>query len=502
MATDRTNETPTVHTGRFWLADRTDEQRPGQLDLSGCWPRLDLSEPPTSGRRQASETTSPDGSVLRRLVPAEEGPDVEALTVHGRLAGVAGVVTLAGAYTLRRRGPEQRLEARHALRGGHEPGLEARFTHARLRLQHLEDWAQLGGLERHSSTAEDGLCFDGASTRITYEQPTVPTAEIPDGGGSLRLVDRVQIHDTTVRGAALTRRAWLELASPAGRTVDELWTSFVGPVSTLLSLALDTDCPPVALQVAHAGDGPWLDVHHPALVRTDVDRPPQHQLLHREHLGLPAIARWLAAGPDLRPLPALVAGVRAGSERTVENQLLELATAAEGLHRRLSGDQRVLPREDAKLIRTVIKRTPLLHPALKDAALNALAFLGQPSYAHRLTDLLDRAGPAVPGLVGDPRRWVKDIKTSRNAFAHRLEAGRDLPDLRDWWNQRESLRWVLTAVLLLHAGVPAEILAGRLQQHEPYRHFWRAAARQWPTPAAPERSDGPGAGGGWSSTRR
>lgn len=496
MATDNTSETPTVHTGRFWLAGRTDEQRPGQLDLGGRWPRLDLTEPLTSGRRQASETTSPDGSVLRRLIPAEEGPDVEALTVHGRLAGIAGVVTLAGAYTLRRHGPEQRLEARHALRGGHEPGLEARFTHARLRLQHLEDWAQLGGLEQNSSTTEDGLYFDGTSTRITYEQPTVPTAEIPDGGGSLRLVDQVEIDDPTVRGAALTRRAWLELASPAGRTVDELWTAFVGPVSTVLSLALDADCPPIALQVAHAGDGPWLDVHHPVLVRTDVDRPPQHQLLDREHLGLPELARWLTAAPELRPLPALVAGVRAGSARTVENQLLELATAAEGLHRRLFVDQPVLPTQDVKLIRTVIKRAPVLSRTLRTAALSALSFLGQPSYALRLADLLDRAAPALPGLIGDPRRWVKDIKDSRNAFAHRLQAGQDLPDLRGWWDQRESLRWVLTAVLLLHAGVPPGILAERLQQHEPYRHFRRAAARQWPTPTAAERAGGPAAGGG------
>ncbi len=39
-------------------------------------------------------------------------------------------------------------------------------------------------------------------------------------------------------------------------------------------------------------------------------------------------------------------------------------------------------------------------------------------------------------------------------------------------------------------------LQQRLQQHEPYRYFQRAAARQWPTPVATEGPDGPGSGGG------
>jgi hypothetical protein len=482
VTTENSGETPIVYTGRFWLASTPDEQRPGRLDLSGPWPRLEVGEPLTPWLRQDSETTSPDGSVLRSWVPVDEGPDVEALTVHGRLAGVAGEVTLAGAYTIGRRGAEQQLEARHALRGSHEPGVDAQFSHARLRVQHLDDWAQLDGFALEFSTTADGLWFDESFARISYEKPTVAPAEVPDGLGTLRLVDRLEISDPTVRGAALTRQVWLELASRDSRTVDELWSAYVGPVNTLLSLAVDTDCPPVALQVAHAGEGPWLNVHHPVLARPGTNRPPRHQLLYREHLGLPELAHWLAAASRLRPDPALVAGVRGGSERTVENQLLELATAAEGLHRRLFPDQRVFDAEDATRIRATIKQATDLPRQLKEIALNALSFLGQPSFARRLGHLLDLAAAALPGLIGDPRRWVRDITSSRNAFAHRLEAGQDLPDLRGWWDQRESLRWVLTVVLLLEAGVPADVVARRLQQHQPYRHFLRAAGRQWPAP--------------------
>jgi hypothetical protein len=83
------------------------------------------------------------------------------------------------------------------------------------------------------------------------------------------------------------------------------------------------------------------------------------------------MTRWLAAARRLRPIPALVAGVRAGSERTVENQLLELATAAEGLHRRMFPDQRVLDAEDAERIRATINQAKGLTHRLKEIALSA-----------------------------------------------------------------------------------------------------------------------------------
>lgn len=43
-----------------------------------------------------------------------------------------------------------------------------------------------------------------------------------------------------------------------------------------------------------------------------------------------------------------------------------------------------------------------------------------------------------------------------------------------------SLRWLLTALLLLESGVSLEVLTARLQQHQPYLHFHRQARRWLP----------------------
>ena len=54
-----------------------------------------------------------------------------------------------------------------------------------------------------------------------------------------------------------------------------------------------------------------------------------------------------------------------------------------------------------------------------------------------------------------------------------------------------TLRWVLTAALLLQAGLDPARLVARLQQHQPYRLLLRQAQRWLPDlyPAAAPRDD-------------
>ena len=68
---------------------------------------------------------------------------------------------------------------------------------------------------------------------------------------------------------------------------------------------------------------------------------------------------------------------------------------------------------------------------------------------------------------------------ARNDIAHSLDRG--------WLEERRldqylavmiSLRWLLTAVLLLETGLPAETLADRFTHHGPHRLFLRQA-RKW-----------------------
>lgn len=141
--------------GRFWLPLQGTEHVGGWLDLSGPWPILELAEPLTEALCEVSRTTSPDGSVSIESHLADDDLQPEGLTVHGTLRGATSRrVTLVGAITVGREQAggavpdpgEQRLRAEYVLLGGHQTGADALFTEARLRLRHLDAWAQLTGV--------------------------------------------------------------------------------------------------------------------------------------------------------------------------------------------------------------------------------------------------------------------------------------------------------------------------------------------------------------------
>ena len=109
----------------------------------------------------------------------------------------------------------------------------------------------------------------------------------------------------------------------------------MSPVAVLLTLAVDHDCPPVGLDVYSQQDRRWLQVRRPELQEPAGELLDLHAvLLTRFDLGVGHLAAWLDAAPALRPIPSLMAEVATAPDRTLANQLMEMAIAAEGLHRR------------------------------------------------------------------------------------------------------------------------------------------------------------------------
>ena len=280
-------------------------------------------------------------------------------------------------------------------------------------------------------------------------------------------------------------------------TLDALWRRFVSPMAVLLTLAVDHDCPPVGLDVYSQQDDRWLQVYRPELGEPAGELLDLHEvLLTRFDLRVWHLAAWLDAAPALRPIPSLVAEVATAPDRTLANQLLEMAIAAEGLHRRLRPDQRVMSLGQADKARRVARDA--VEPELRQRVNDALAHLEQPTCAQRLRCLTDLAGPVVPGATGDTVAWEKRIRAVRNGFAHQVAARPGTTDnTDDEWREYlvllRTLRWVLTAALLLQAGLDPARLVGRLQQHQPYRLLLRQAQRWlpdlYPAAAPPDDSD-------------
>ncbi len=73
--------------------------------------------------------------------------------------------------------------------------------------------------------------------------------------------------------------------------------------------------------------------------------------------------------------------------------------------------------------------------------------------------------------------WLEEVKDARNDFAHLNTRSPD--DLRRYASESfvryESLRWAVTAVLLLHVGLPLEQIRAGVHGMSSYRLFHRRA---------------------------
>lgn len=484
-----------LDSGRFWLPDAREAHVGGWLDPRTRWPQVTLADPLTPAMRETERSTGPQGQVTIKSVPADDDIDPDAFTVHGHLRRGPRRITLVNATSAGRsmvlggRGSdagEQRLRADYALLGGHVEGAKTLFDRVRLRLGHLDEWARLPGV---STT----VAVDGSHVQIEYTDPDEDRATVP-GLGDLILGTVVAMPNPSVRGAAVDRRAELRLELAQPLRFEEIWQRLVAPAVTLLSLCTDRDSHITTLQLRTGPDEQWLEVRHP-MIETDTpdpeDRVAVHEVLFsREVVTMDQVAQWLVQAPDLSPIPGIVAAIRTGSQRTLANQLLDLATAAEGLHRRLPNQPKPMSRGQARSARHAARDA--VDAALRDRVNDALGHLDDATFAERLRAVTDLAMPSIPEAMGDRELWEQRIKQVRNGFAHQ-----DPKSASDEWQEYlvllRTLRWVLITALLSRAGVKAAALAQRLQSYEPYR-FQLRQARRWtpdlfPAPPADRASE-------------
>lgn len=447
-----------VYQGRFWLPDHGADTVSGELTLAaGTRARLDLDQALTPYLREVDGEKQPSGS--RALVLRESGPLHKRLDVHGVLED-GTEVALLGALEHERKvsatQDRQTLRARSAVLGGHVSG-EARYTRLRLRLRYLDEWAM--PLSAASAPSAASLS-DGGSVSVEWDTPTRPS---PSQGGELGRV------------------GWLGLDGLPPSTEQELDRRFVTPLASLLSLAVDKDCPPVAIEVATGPDEPWLTVHHSGLeAPAAVPRPWYLQLLPLDYLGLERVATWLDAVERLGPLPPVVARATGGSGGTLETQLLELCTVTEGLHRRLFPESRRLSEPEKEAARTAVGAAITdLEDGVQEAVRGAIQHIEEPSFPMRLLELAQWVKPAVPGVTGQTNKWKGCVTDVRHEFAHRLKGGfLATARIDELIAVRQSLRWFLMGLLLLQTGLEPAELAARFKDHRPYDLFL-AQAPEW-----------------------
>ncbi|GGR75634.1 hypothetical protein GCM10010169_19640 [Micromonospora fulviviridis] len=454
--------------GTFWLPSQPDNRVLGRLSLSGPAPTLALTEAVLPMWQH--DTTQPNA-----WIPRPVGPDHEALTIHGEARGLSQAVSLLDCYTVGYTFEGQRLTGGYCLIGGHTSA-DTRFSSARFRLRYLDDWAELPGLS--ATDTED-------RKEIVWERSEPLRVELPALGCWLELVAEVGRPRLGLRGGSLQHIAELRLVGLPNVVLRDVWWA-VAAIKELLTLAIQADCRPTQLRVLDSVSQSWLTVIDPRIDSAAAGQVqvPSRILLTRQHMGLKALATWTNRYDDLRPIPAIVAGVVGAEQHVLESELFELASAAEGLHRRLDKAEKTaaFTKAEARAVREAAASAAGSNDELRRRVSSHLTHIRDVSYTERLGALLELAGAAMPGLNDwEQADWKERIRQARDGVAHQLPSYRNT-DWEDRWREEtallNSLRWILTTLLLLEAGVEPTALHARLSQHQRFVIF-RQQAREW-----------------------
>ncbi|MFG1879360.1 HEPN domain-containing protein [Sphaerisporangium sp. NPDC049003] len=460
------------NTGDFWLPGEETNKIPGRLTLGSRWQTLELHQPVTPSMRL--DSTASDGT--QTWVPISSG--AEDLTIHGSLDDGVGPVTLISASTRRRAGigrfgsPERHtLESEYAIIGGHVDGELTLFTDIRISAQYLDYWTNIPELDRRPSDSNSTLV-------VTYEFPEKVWHPLPDNTGRFSYSCDWEIPHSSRRRRHVRTKTWIHISLNEGLSFREIRRKFLHPLSALLTLLYDRDCPPTGLEVKNEQHDHWLGVVAYGIERED-DLEPDVPLLSASEFDFGKLGNWFQLAERMDPIPGLISGSIKDSSRTVQNRLLELATAAEGLHRRLYDGERRLSDEQVTNGLSVLGDTSLDRDVFEVLSSALRTYLWDLSFPMRVLALAENVADYTPGVAGKPNRWKSALVNARNGFAHGLEDdGTD--SVGKYYVLAQSLRWLLSMRLFAEAGVSKEIMARNVINYEPYKRFMRAAAQLLP----------------------
>jgi hypothetical protein len=394
------------------------------------------------------------------------------MLIYGEIEDTSGCVSLVDAFIVSERltnaGESQKIRARYALTSPvvHvEPG--DMYVKLILELSGLESWSKQGGLEQYFSSGE-------VSVRA-YEPPRDRVA-LQDGAGELALGVSFGKRGSGPISMEVWRKISYFLTGLNPQPLDKLVVDFVEPLRDITSLCTDSKTNIRSVKVA-ASDLPdrIISVYGPTVWdEIDDDEDRTSNLLEFSSIGLAGIARWLSLHRVVEPLGSLVADARFSSDADLSTRVFQLASAAEGLHRRFYDDEPRIDKNVARVVRRAAKRIfSRFEPDILAAVTDGLVFIGQPTFAQRLTRLMREVRGINSAVFGsDPDKWIQKVKSARNQVAHQLHGKDSLPE-REQIVMVNSLYWVLAVLMLYQCGVSTHDLSMALSKNRRFRGFLR-----------------------------
>lgn len=457
--------------GTFWLPDNPDCTVRGRLSYGPLLaPALKLSGAITPALKLVSAVTDDSGNEVRELEPND---DSEGFTVHGMLASSPRPVTLVSCSTVGRQQvvgvgvdlEEQAISALHLVRGAHTSGIDEKFTAAKIRVANIDEWASLPGFSVSVGSSE--------RVQLTYERPELLSART-ECGTTVQPSEALRRSWPQPTGGHITRECWILVEEFGELTNSQIGMQYLTPIISAMNFCIGAPSPVTSIRLRGA-DG-WCEVWHSNIREAPSKSITAHDvLLPLEVVGIEVIANFIDIARLTGPVAPVLADADSGLRRaTLETQVLELTTVAEGIHRSLFDDEHRFTHAEADRIRQLVATALAFEPERHGQVVSGfLRHLEEPNYKTRLRGLAGMAEELLPGVTGKTNRWITLTDRARNSFAHRTQGFLTDDTINEYYAVSQSLRWVLIAVLLVQCDANTEECAKRIRENSRYRQFLR-----------------------------
>ena len=430
----------TLWSGMFWSPADGRRSR-GELSSDDRWFNLKLTSDVVTSLTHSVSHPGSETMVGITREPALVVADFEPRVLHGELGDGTAVTILDGHLDS---GPfgEQSFSAHRLIWGAHLPESPT-FSSVRFAPPGQRGWHGLVG------EASCGGAIPRGRLKGSHE-------------GSMHLVEYECEEALTLSSAESL-----------------VWHS----ASALMSLWCNQELHPSSVQLRLTETSPWLELDTSGL-RSSSNNGISDPLLPPARMTLQLLADWLDLAARISPVHYIISS-SGGHGASIQVQVLSLASALEGLHRRTHPAQDFFESLSPSVMKSVRK-------AAADAALarleevgfdavdeaqvrirQSLAHMGQTTLADRLLPLAKQANRVAPGLLGPSLdEWVKGLKEARNDQGHQLEAAPEFgaEKFDPYYQYLISARWVGRIALLILAGVSEDDIRAALAHHTPFHY--------------------------------
>ncbi|QLL08997.1 HEPN domain-containing protein [Mycobacterium vicinigordonae] len=433
--------------GTFWQIDTPERRVPGQLVAGGDDRPCLTTDKAIFIERQFSFTRTPTGGAMVTISgdPEHHVEDFQERTIHGELTD-GSPVTLVHAqggsrslgFLLEPSQARQRFRARYAVIGEHVKA-DQKYYAIRFLVVGPSWW---------------GVAEDEAQCA---------------GGGHLRMYrdDGSQ---------------WFEFTGSASTTFSDLDSGVINAVTTLTQLTTMNDATDADVQVRIEPKGAWRTVDRGRQSVNDSSHP----LLDTQHLTAEKFAKWIDFRGTTQGLDAAVLDELPGV--AIQTHVLTLGSVAEGLHRRLFGEdeKRVKGLSSKKIekMRSLAREaalTKMTQPEFTDEdraefgkAINeGFSHINEQTFRSRMNDLLTDAQRSIPSLGRGFADWPDAVSTARNILAHQPSLPKNIDDeqfLDLLIALSYSITWVLRTNMLNKAGFDSPTMQEGYRYSSSYGH--------------------------------